>query len=163
MQKLNSKSALTDRQQALLKHWTTLLAKGQIPSRRDINPGQLGVALANTSLVEREGDTFRFRLTGSRLEGLFGRRAKGRLLEEIDTNVEEAGSASMALTLETGRPVSGNRKTGTHWHCWLRVPLRDRFGNVCMVLCLDEFPKELPGEDAVYKTDNKTRSNWEAA
>ena len=144
---LNCNSSLTERQRALLSYWSQITATGQLPERRDINPGQLGIALASTSLVQKEGETFRFRLTGSRLENLLERSVKGKLLQELDATSEEAGSTSMMLALETGRPVAGNRKIGGRWHCWLRVPLLDEDGNPTLVLCLDEFPRNLPDSE----------------
>lgn len=141
-----SKPILTERQGSLLVYWSSICSDGQLPCRRSVNPGALGGALGNTSLVEKTGDRYRFRLTGSRLEGVFGRDVKGQVIDEIDANVAEAGSASMAIALDTKRPVSGNRQIGTRWHCWLRLPLMDDEGNASLVLCLDEFPKVLPGK-----------------
>lgn len=141
---LNTLSILTARQRSLLNYWGSKCVSGQLPRRRDINPVRLGGALANTSLVEQAGDTFRFRFTGSRLEGVFGRRTRGQVIETLDAVIAEAGSSSMELALETGRPVSGSRKVGARWHCWLRVPLRNDAGKNSLVMCLDEFPSELP-------------------
>lgn len=144
MPALSTESVLTDRQISLLAYWASMSEPGQLPYRKSLNPVRLRGALANTSLVEKAGDTFRFRLTGSRLEGVFGRRLKGQVIEAIDANIAEAGSASMDVALESGRPVSGHRRVGARWHCWLRVPLLDNEGNATLVLCVDEFPGELP-------------------
>lgn len=155
-----TESQLTDRQKSLLAYWESLCKGGQLPARRRLNPVQLGGALANTSLVEQVASSFRFRLTGSRLEGLFGRKAQGRLIDEIDASIAEAGSASMELALETGRPIMGHRKVGARFHCWLRVPMLDDDGQARLVLCLDEFPSHLPAktqgfteEDFIDKTE----------
>lgn len=150
MQLENYESRLTDRQQSLLAYWSSLSQDGEIPSRRQLNPAQLGGALANTSLVQKAGETFRFRLTGSRLEGLFGRKTQGLLIDEIDASIAEAGSASMELALETGRQVSGCRKVGARFHCWLRVPLLNDDGVPSLVLCLDEFPTRKPGPAQIF-------------
>ena len=145
--KLNTtESQLTDRQKGLLMYWESLCQGGQLPVRRKLNPVQLGGALANTSLVEQVAGSFRFRLTGSRLEGLFGRKTQGRLIDELDASIAEAGSASMELALETGRPIMGHHKVGARFHCWLRVPMLDDEGQPRLVLCLDEFPCNLPAK-----------------
>lgn len=144
MAALDTHSVLTKRQRALLNYWVTLCKDGGLPSRRKVNPVQLGGALANTSLVEKAGDRFRFRLTGSRLEGVFGRKVKGRVIDTMDRAIAEAGSASMDLALETSRPVSGCQMIGARYHCWLRVPLLDDDGHPTLVLCLDEFPSKAP-------------------
>lgn len=138
-------SVLTEGQENLLAYWVSICRGGRIPSRRELNPALLGAALANTSLVERANNSFRFRLTGSRIEAVFGRGGEGRVIDEIDASIAEAGTESMELALETGRPVSGSRKLGARWHCWLRVPLLDDAGNRRLVLCLDEFPSREPG------------------
>lgn len=144
------KSVLTEQQRSLLEYWHSICIDGQLPSRRQLNPVQLGGALASTSLVEKTQAGFRFRLMGSRIAALFGRE---HLLEEIDAHIEEAGSSSMDIALETGRSVSGSRNVGARWHCWLRVPLLDDEGNRTLVLCLDEFPGQLPVEHTVRNTD----------
>lgn len=140
----NSETGRTERQQALFEYWSSICGAGELPCRRKINPGRLGGALGHTSLVERRGEAFRFRLMGSRLEGVFGRDANALVIDSMDANIAEAGSASMAIALDTGRPVCGHRKVGTRWHCWLRLPLLDDDGNLSLVLCLDEFPTALP-------------------
>ena len=139
-----SNSEMTECQNGLLSYWNSICREGAIPSRRALNPAQLGVALAHTSLVEKVNDTFRFRLTGSRIQAVFGQEAQDRLIDGIDANTAEAGSASMELALETKRPVCGSRKVGARWHCWLRVPLLDDAGDCTLVLCLDEFPARKP-------------------
>lgn len=147
---VESVSVLTERQKNILEYWVSVRGSGDIPRRRQINPAQLGGALANTSLVEKKNHSFAFRLTGSRLEGLFRRKPQGRVIEEIDARIAEAGSESMALALETGRPVSGSRKVGARWHCWLRVPLLNDAGEPTLVLCLDEFPSRLPSAERAH-------------
>jgi len=143
--KLNtSESVLTERQKGVLSYWASICRNGHLPSRKALNPAQLGVALAHTSLVEKGAESFRFRLKGSRIQAVFGQHTQGRLIDEIDASIAEAGSSSMELALETGRPVSGSRKVGARWHCWLRVPLLDDSGNRTLVLCLDEFPARDP-------------------
>lgn len=139
-----SNSELTECQQGLLSYWNSLCDNGQLPSRKALNPAQLGVALAQTSLVEKADNMFRFRLTGSRIQGVFGKNPQDRLIDEIDASIAEAGSSSMDIALETGRPVSGSRKVGARWHFWLRVPLLDDAGNCTLILCLDEFPAHKP-------------------
>ncbi len=140
-------SVLTNYQNNLLSYWASICRDGRLPTRRDINPVQLGGALANTSLVEKMDDRFRFRLTGSRINTLFGGDRPDELLEKIDASIEEAGTSSVELALETGRPVSGSRQVGTLWHFWLRVPLLDDDGQRTLVLCLDEFPTRPPVAD----------------
>lgn len=143
MKLVDRESALTERQTDLLSYWTSLCDGQSIPARRELNPARLRGALAHTSLAEKSGDKFSFRLTGSRIAALFGRNAERQLIDEIDANIAEAGSSSMDLALETGRPVIGSRRVGARWHCWVRVPLVNDQGKAALVLCLDEFPAEL--------------------
>jgi len=134
-----SESRLTELQQRLVAYWKSKMVDGVLPSRRDINPGEVLGALAHVSLVEKNADGFRFRLTGSHLRTIFGTDVQGQLMSEIDLTVEEAGSASMGITLETERPVSGCRKVGKKFHRWLRLPLRSDDGEPHLVLCVDEL------------------------
>ncbi len=136
----DSRPALTRQQELILDYWISLCAEGQLPTRRQINPARLGTALASTSLVQKEETGFRYRLTGSRLKGLFGNDGEKSLLAVIDDNISEAGSESLELTLEMGRPVTGSRRVGARWHCWLRLPFLDEDGQRSLVLCVDEFP-----------------------
>ena len=145
----NRLSVLTGPLKSILDYWTSLIAEGQVPTRRQINPARLGEALAHTSLVQRQRSGFKYRLTGSRVHGLFGCNQDKPLLDVIDETIAEAGSASLELALETGRPVSGSQRVGARWHCWLRLPLVDETGEPTLVLCVDEFPAFLGSERPV--------------
>lgn len=145
--KLTSRESVSTKcQKSVLSYWSSICRDGRLPTRKDLNPAQLGLALAHTSLVEKISDRFRFRLTGSRVNALFSGNADGDLLAKIDASIEEAGSSSMELALETGRPVSGSRRIGARWHYWLRVPLLGDDGHRSLVLCVDEFPSRPPLE-----------------
>ena len=150
MKLVDRESVITERQKDLLSYWTSLCNGQSIPARRALNPARLRAALAHTSLAEKSEDKFKFRLTGSRIAALFGRNAERQLIDEIDDSIAEAGSSSMDLALETGRPVIGNRRVGARWHCWVRVPLLNDQGMATLVLCLDEFPAQLP--EAMFDT-----------
>lgn len=145
MQISRGESVLPERQQRLVAYWKSKQVAGTWPGRRDINPGDVLGALSTVSLVERSAEGFRFRLTGSRLRDLFGGNLQGKLISLIDRSVEEAGSASMDLALETGRPVSGSRKVMGRWHFWLRLPLLDEQGRPRLVLCADELCDDASG------------------
>ncbi|MEM9668275.1 MAG: PAS domain-containing protein [Pseudomonadota bacterium] len=134
----DGRSHLTERQKELVEYWKSKSTDGKWPCRSDINPGDVLSALASISLIERDEDGFRFRLTGSSLRSVFGGNVQGQLIREIDVAVEEAGSASLEVTLENGHPVCGSRKMGDRWHIWLRLPLLDETGDPRLVLCSDE-------------------------
>ena len=144
-----SESRLTERQARLVSYWKSKSVDGCWPARGDINPGEVLSTLATVSLVELTGEDFRFRLTGSRIRTIFGHDPQGQLIAEIDETVEEAGSASMAVALESGRPVSGSRKLGHRWHLWLRLPLLDERGAPRLVLCADEICDADPDGDTL--------------
>lgn len=145
----NTQSVLTDQQRLVLDYWVSLHNDDALPTRRQINPVRLGKSLASTSLVQKSDGAFKYRLTGSRVHGLFGSQQDKSLLEVIDETIAEAGSASLELALESGKPVSGSRKVGARWHCWLRLPFLDEDGAPNLVLCIDEFPTHIaPQVDA---------------
>jgi len=133
-------------QAKILDHWHEIAADEGVPSRSKLDPGKFSAALGNISLVELDTHGFRFRLTGSLLHGIFRDAKKGLLLSEIDASVEEAGSASMSLALDTGRAVFGDRALGARWHSWLRLPLRDEIGVARLVLCFDEIATQPSGK-----------------
>ena len=148
MQHVNAENfELNPMQVKILDHWHEIAGEDGIPHRSDIDPGKFGCALGHISLVEQAESGFRFRLAGSLLSNVFRDLDKGQLLSEIDTSVEEAGSASMELALETGRAVFGDRQIGTRWHSWLRLPLRDETGAARLVLCFDEIAASPSGEN----------------
>ena len=126
-------------QAKILDHWHELSSEGGIPYRSEIDPGKFASALGHISLVELADCGFRFRLSGSLLQDIFQNAGKGRLLSEMDAAVEEAGSASMSIALETERIVFGDRQFDERWHSWLRLPLRDANGEARLVLCFDEI------------------------
>jgi len=139
--------AINPMQARILDHWHEIADGTGIPHRRDIDPGKFGCALGHISLVELDANGFRFRLAGSLLSNVFRDVDKGQLLSEIDSSVEEAGSASMSLALETGRAVFGDRQIGPRWHSWLRLPLCDETGAARLVLCFDEIAASPSGEN----------------
>ncbi|MEM6899852.1 MAG: PAS domain-containing protein [Pseudomonadota bacterium] len=140
----DGKSPLTERQHSLLSYWKSKCVSGAWPSRRDINPGHVLSALSSISLVECNMHGFRFRLTGSSLRAVFGGDLAGQFIDLIDEKVEEAGSASMSLALETGLPVYGSRRFRSEWHIWLRLPLLDEHGRPQLVLCADDIVQADP-------------------
>lgn len=143
MQQVNeNEGAFNPMQARILDHWHEISDGAGIPDRSDIDPGKFGGALGNISLVELGDHGFRFRLTGSLLSEIFKDAGKGRLLSDMDVVVEEAGTASMSLALETGRAVFGDRQIGGRWHSWLRLPLLDEIGVARLVLCFDEIASQ---------------------
>lgn len=132
-------------QAKILDHWHGIVGDGGIPHRADLDPGKFTCALGHISLVELGDEGFRFRLAGSHLHEIFADVDKGGLLSEIDISVEEAGSASMSIALETGRAVFGDRKVGSRWHSWLRLPLMDEAGVARLVLCFDQVTSNPSG------------------
>lgn len=151
MQQVNTgHCSLNPMQARILDHWHEIADGHRIPRRCDIDPGKFGCALGHISLVELGVDGFRFRLSGSLLSQVCGDVDKGQLLSEIDASVEEAGSASMSLALETGRAVFGDRQLGARWHSWLRLPLCDETGALRLVLCFDEIAASPSGENLPY-------------
>jgi hypothetical protein len=63
----------------LFDYWNTLRGARSAPDRRDIDPGQIKSALANTFILELdEHEEFSFRLAGSHLCSAYARELKGR-------------------------------------------------------------------------------------
>ncbi|MEO9971726.1 MAG: PAS domain-containing protein [Hyphomonadaceae bacterium] len=141
---------LNPMQAKLLDHWHEIAKGDGIPRRVDLDPGKFACALGNISLVELGENGFKFRLAGSLLHDIFADVDKGGLLSEIDMAVEEAGSASMSIALETGRAVFGDRQLAGRWHSWLRLPLRDETGAARLVLCFDQITNSPSGANVPH-------------
>jgi len=63
----------------LYEYWNGLRGARSAPDRRDIDPTRIRTALANTFILETEGnDDFKFRLAGSHLCTAYCRELKGR-------------------------------------------------------------------------------------
>lgn len=63
----------------LYDYWNTLRGSRSAPDRRDIDPTQIRTALANTFILELNGENeFDFRLAGSHLCAAYTRELKGR-------------------------------------------------------------------------------------
>lgn len=140
MQSRERISGATDAQKFLLEYWHSKMSDGKRVERARICPGELRLYLANISLVHLDEDgNARFRLAGSRLRDVVGIEARGRLVSEIPDLLEEAWVDGLEYTLETARPVGGVSRRKTDSHAWLRLPLRDQFGKLSIVLCHDEL------------------------
>lgn len=68
----------------LFEYWNGLRGARSAPDRRDIDPGQIRTALANTFILEAGvADTFDFRLAGSHLCTAYCRELKGRSFTQL--------------------------------------------------------------------------------
>ncbi|MEE9381499.1 MAG: PAS domain-containing protein [Hyphomonadaceae bacterium] len=133
-------SGATEAQQNLLEYWQSKRREQSSVARADICPGELRLYLANISLVhvDRRGEA-RFRLAGSRLRDILGVEARGRQVSDIPNLLDEAWVDGLHYVLETGKPAGGINQHGEDAHAWLRLPLHDSEGRLCIVLCHDEL------------------------
>lgn len=68
----------------MLDYWSERRQGGALPARADIDPLDFAELLANTILVDVEGDRLRVRLAGTGVVERFGEDYTGRYLDEID-------------------------------------------------------------------------------
>jgi hypothetical protein len=70
---------------ALHDYWQDKRSHRQIPSRKDIDPVELGPHLGNTILIDVENEPLRlrYRLIGTRITEVMGRDSTGKYYDEI--------------------------------------------------------------------------------
>ena len=64
-------------------HWRALLADGEPPERRTIDPGAIRAALPFTWIAERETGRFCLRLAGEEVNRLFGESIRRQYIDDI--------------------------------------------------------------------------------
>ena len=86
----------------LLAHYLTARGDKRMPSRRDIDPLQLGPVLPIiwVSVYEPDAGTFRYRLAGEQVNEIWGMSVAGRLLSDFVSTLPSA-EIDMALVTRT--------------------------------------------------------------
>lgn len=145
-------------QRQLYDYWLARARGGELPSRGDIDPGDLRRLLPSISLidVEEECGRFRVRLAGTQLREIYDREVTGKYLDELEWGDKaDYWLSAYQRVVDTRRPaqgiVRGPRIGKDHVvQFWLRLPL-SRDGNaVSMILCYDSF---VPSVDCNVSAD----------
>jgi hypothetical protein len=129
----------------LFAYWASRRQGGRLPCRASIHPAHFKRLLPTISLIDVRNNprSYRLRLAGTGLYGVYGREITGRTLEEIYN-----GAAAEYWRAELDRVVSERRPAvGLHslaWRgaphlsiLWLRLPLSTNGTDVDMILGYD--------------------------
>ncbi len=115
----------------LVAYWDRKRAGREMPFRADIDPTQIPALLPRLMLVElRTGPRrFFYRLTGTRVDDIFGNCLTGRYLEDLDeTDARAYWLDCYGQVAESRRPLRGDtydvklRQDYTHFE-WVMMPL----------------------------------------
>lgn len=132
-------------QQSFYDYWRAKCRQGRLPSRSDIDPGELGPHLSLVSLTEKSEDRFRFRLAGTGFWRFYGREIQGKYLDELPIGSRtDYWERVLDMVIDNRRPYHGvtkpNTPMGSHLaQFWLRLPLAEDGQNVDTILGYDHF------------------------
>ncbi|MEE9348227.1 MAG: PAS domain-containing protein [Robiginitomaculum sp.] len=139
-------------QQALYDYWRSKCKGGNIPSRDDIDPAELGEFLPTISLVEPVSvdggdDKYQVRLAGTDLYKIYKQEITGQFLSDMPTGSRRAyWKRVLGRVVEQAKPSAGAVRSAisgkSHMaQFWIRLPLSCDGESVTMVLGFDKFVK----------------------
>jgi hypothetical protein len=131
--------------QELFTYWTSRKVPGRLPSRADIHPTDFKRHLPTVSLIDvrHEPRSFRVRLAGTGLYGVYGREITGLELEQVyEPAAARYWRDELEKVVDSARPGAGVHSLawrGADWLSlvWLRLPLSSDGRRVDMILGYD--------------------------
>jgi hypothetical protein len=141
----------------IFAYWASRRQGVRLPARASIHPAHFKRHLPTISLIDvaAEPHTYRLRLAGTGLYGVYGREITGRTLDEIyNSAAAEYWRAELGKVVEQRRPRVGVhnfawRGAGHLSVLWLRLPLARNGRDVDMILGYDAV-LSVRGEGGVY-------------
>jgi len=137
---------LLPEQREVYDYWLALCEGRAMPARADVQPAGLLAHLPTISLVEIKGQTFQYRLAGTRLRDAYGMELTGKCIEEIkfDLPTRSYWRASFQRAVLLGKPIQGvsafrSRRKNEIFDFWMRLPLSSSGDTVDMLLCYEAF------------------------
>lgn len=139
--------AMLSDQREVFEYWSSLRRGREMPQRLDFQPRKLLKRLPFLSLVDVSFDAsrFRFRLAGTGLRDVFGEEVTGRHLDDLPLGSQfDHWHAVYRAVARTAQPGQGFtpllwRDRPSIIQAWLRLPMADEDGKVCVVLGYDRF------------------------
>jgi hypothetical protein len=129
----------------LFAYWASRREAGRLPGRAGIHPAHFKRHLPTVSLIDvgREPRSYRLRLAGTGLYGVYGREITGRTLEEIyNASAADYWRRELDRVVDAARPAVGVHNFA--WRgaphlsvLWLRLPLASNGRDVDMILGYD--------------------------
>ena len=131
----------------LFAYWAARRFGGRLPCRASIHPSDFKRHLPTVSLIDvaREPRSYRLRLAGTGLYGVYGREITGRTLEEVyNAAAADYWRTELDHVVEDRRPAVGVHNLG--WRgaphlsiLWIRFPLASNGADVDMILGYDSL------------------------
>jgi hypothetical protein len=125
-------------------YWCRHAKSGETPSRQDIDPIDLSMALPNVALWDVAGGRYTCRLAGTRVCDVAGREVRGLSTEEVLPDHPQVARAEFALVCRTRhlhyveRPMSRASKSYKSY-ARLLLPLSADGKSVNMLLAVLDF------------------------
>ncbi len=129
----------------LFAYWAARRESGKLPCRANIHPAHFKQHLPTISLIDVTANpkSYRLRLAGTGLYGVYGREITGRTLEEIySAGAADYWRGELDKVVEERRPAVGVHNLA--WRgaphvsiLWLRLPLASNGSDVDMILGYD--------------------------
>lgn len=143
----------------LLDHWRQAWHGDRLPSRHAIDPIEIPKVLPIIWLCEHvpEGDTFRYRLAGEEVNGIFGRSLRGLVLEDFvsPARLDATRRAFLACIRDC---VVGHR-SGPLYQCRGRLRIGER---IVLPLATDgRHPDAIVGATATAEMPEGTQELWQ--
>ena len=142
---MGAQSAGARAHEELFAYWASRREGARLPCRASIHPSHFKRHLPTVSLIDVSHDprSYRLRLAGTGLFGVYGREITGRTLDEIySTAAAEYWRRELDSVVEERRPAVGVHNLG--WRgaphlsiLWLRLPLASNGRDVDMILGYD--------------------------
>ena len=134
-------------QRQIFDYWVSRFKDGNMPSRRDISPGDFPRLLPLISLIDVDvtQKRYRVRLAGTQLREHYGSDITGTYLDEIDPGIKsDYWVAAFNRVAQDGRPaqgiVRGPGELKEHLaQFWIKLPLSEDGQTVSMILSYDVF------------------------
>ena len=129
----------------LFAYWAARRESGRLPCRANIHPAHFKQHLPTVSLIDvaTQPRSYRLRLAGTGLYGVYGREITGKTLEEIySSTAVDYWRGELDKVVDERRPAVGVHNLA--WRgsphlsiLWLRLPLATNGSDVDMILGYD--------------------------
>ena len=151
-------------QRQIYDYWCACAGNLNMPSRGDINPSDIPHLLPFVSLIDIEEDPVRYkvRLAGTSLYDIYGGEITGKYVDDLDwAPNQDYWISSFRRVVEAALPAQGVVRSPYERNehltqFWLRLPLANAEGKICMILCYDAF---VPITEAITLVDELPSSS----
>jgi hypothetical protein len=136
-------------QQSLYDYWRSKCRAGKLPSRYDIDPGEIRAQLPMISLVEtctmHKRRRYKYRLAGTGFWELFESEITGKYIDELPIGCRaDYWHRVLNRIVDHRRPSAGVTRPGTPLRShlaqfWIRLPLSEDGENISTVLGFDHL------------------------